>query len=263
MIAVGERINGMFLDVKKAIKKQDAGSIADLARRQLAAGATYLDINVGTAAADQEATMRWLVETVQAAVDAPITLDSQKLPVLQAGLDAHDGKRPVMLNSCSADPDALDTYIPLAKKHDASLITLTKDKTGVPQDVDTRILHAATIVQKAVEHDYAIDKLFIDPIILPIRVDQKQPDFLLQVMQQVRLISDPPPHLMMGLSNLSQGGAERHLINRTFLVMAIAAGLDSAIVDVFDTELMNAAITAEMLMNHHIYSDSFLKAARA
>jgi 5-methyltetrahydrofolate corrinoid/iron sulfur protein methyltransferase len=78
-------------------------------------------------------------------------------------------------------------------------------------------------------------------------------------MDQVKLLSDPAPHMTIGLSNLSQGASERNLINRIFLTMAIAHGLDSAIVDVCDQDLMNAVATAEMLMNRQIYSDSFLK----
>ena len=78
-------------------------------------------------------------------------------------------------------------------------------------------------------------------------------------MEQIRFLSDPAPHLTIGLSNLSQGASERSLINRIFLAMAISRGLDSAIVDVFDQDLMNVVATAEMLMNKQIYSDSFLK----
>lgn len=264
MIAIGERINGMFRDVKKAIAKKDEAVIKDLAVRQTEAGAAYLDLNVGTAAEDQHAAMRWLVETVQSACDTPITLDSQKLDVTKAGLEAVDGRQ-IMINSTSGDPEKLDVYMPLALEHDAALVALTMDSRGVPQNIETRVEIAGTIAMKALEHDLDTRKLFIDPIILPINVDQKQPAMLLDVCSQIRMLTDPPPHMTVGLSNLSQMAPQkemRELINRTFIVMAIAAGLDSAICDVFDTALMDAAITAEMVLNHQIYSDSFLKAAR-
>ena len=261
MITIAERINGMFLDVKKAIKEKNASIIHELAKRQTEAGATYLDINVGTAAADQLDAMRWLVETTQDAVKTPIAIDSQKLDVVKAGLEVV--KNEVMINSSQGEPEDLDIYIPLAKKHNAALRCLTMNKDGVPQDVDTRVEIAATIVGKVMEHGMDMDKVFIDPIILPVNVDQKQPGYMLEVFSQIKLLSDPQPHITVGLSNFSQGTKEKSLLNKTMLIMAVAAGLDTALLDVLDTDLMDAGICAEMVLNKQIYSDSFLKAARS
>ena len=261
MIAVAERINGMFLDVKKAIQRKDPGAIIDLAQRQTEEGAGYLDINVGTAAEDQQAAMRWLVETVQGACSTPIALDSQKLSVIRAGLEVCDG-RGLMINSVSGDDEKLDKYMPLAVEHNAALVCLTMNVEGVPQNVETRVEIAMNIVAKAMEHGMDLPKVFIDPIVLPVTVDQKQPGFLCQVIQQLKFLSDPPPSTIVGLSNVSQGTSERHLINRIALVMLQAYGLDAAIIDVLDTEIMDAAITADMLLDRMIYSDSYLKAAR-
>lgn len=260
MIPIGERINGMFNDVKKAIMEKDAAVIHDLARRQTEAGAKFLDCNVGTAAADQEATIRWLVGEIQNAVQTPIAVDSQKLDVVKAGVEACEV--PAMINSVSGDEDKLRTYIAYALEKDASLVTLTMDRRGVPQDVHTRMEIAAQIITTAMEMGLDMDKLYLDPIIIPVNVAQDQPDKLLEVIQQIRMLADPPPHITIGLSNISQGTSQRALINRTFLTMAVGAGLDSAIVDVLDTDLMDAWITAEMLLNKQIYSDSFLKAGR-
>ncbi len=240
MITIAERINGMFRDVKNAIKDKNASVIQEIAKKQTEAGATYLDINVGTAAADQLDAMRWLVEVTQEAVDTPIAIDSQKLEVVKAGLEVVKNK--VMINSSQGEPEELDTYIPLAKEHNAALICLTMNKAGVPQNVDTRVEIAATIVEKATEHGIDMDKIFIDPIILPVNVDQKQPGYMLEVFNQVKFLSDPPPHITVGLSNFSQGTKEKHLLNRTMLVMAIAAGMDTALLDVLDKDLMDAAI---------------------
>jgi 5-methyltetrahydrofolate corrinoid/iron sulfur protein methyltransferase len=261
MIAVGERINGMFLDVKQAVQDHDPEPIADLARKQTEAGAGYLDINVGTAAEDKEATMAWLVQTVQEACDTPIAIDSQKLDVIKAGLEVCDG-RDVMINSCSGDDDKLDTYIPLANEHNAALVALTMNVDGVPQNVETRVEIGMNIVAKAMEHGMDTSKVFIDPIILPVTCDQKQPRFLIEVIAQLKLLADPAPSTIVGLSNISQGASERSLINRIFLVMLQAAGLDAAIVDVLDTPLMDASITADMLLDKMIYSDSYLRSAR-
>ena len=150
MITIGERINGMFTDVKNAIKNRDARVVQELAQRQTDAGATYLDVNVGTAAADQLDAMKWLVEVIQEKVKTPIALDSQKLDVIKAGLEVI--KNDVMINSVQGDPETLDIYMELAKKHNAALICLTMNKDGVPQNVDTRVEIAVTIVEKATEH---------------------------------------------------------------------------------------------------------------
>ena len=269
MIAIGERINGMFTDVKEAIAAKNPAPIADLARRQTEAGAAYLDINVGTAAADQEGTIRWLVEIAQKAVKTPLCLDSQKPAVIRAGLSVCDTARGVLLNSTplskKSDPEVLAKYVAMAQESGGSLIALTMDAGGVPQNVDRRVEIAAEILTKCMEAGLTPDRIFIDPIILPVNVPgaQEQPGNILAAMDQIRLMSDPPPHITMGLSNLSQGTAERSLINRVFLAMALTHGCDSAIVDVLDEKLVDVVATAEMLTNKQIYSDSFLKAYRS
>ncbi len=267
MILIGERINGMFTNVKNAIANKDAKVVQELAVKQTEAGAAYLDVNVGTAAADQEGTMQWLVETIQEVCSTPLSLDSQKPAVIAAGLKMINAENGVILNSTplnkKSDEEVFDKYVDMAESAGpkASIIALTMDKNGVPQDIDTRVAIAADIVSKAMDRGFDTQRLFIDTIVLPVKVPdaQAQPGNILTAMDQIRYLSDPAPHLTVGLSNLSQGATERSLINRIFLTMAISRGLDSAIVDVFDQPLMNAVATAEMLMNRQIYSDSFLK----
>ncbi len=267
MILIGERINGMFKDVKQAIADKNKKVIQDLALRQTAAGAAYLDVNVGTAAADQEGAIQWLIETIQEACSTPLSLDSQKPAVIAAGVKVINAENGLILNSTplnkKSDEEVFDKYVEMAESAGpkANIIALTMDKNGVPQDVDTRVEIAAQIISRAMERGFDAQRLFIDPIVLPVKVPnaQVQPGNILAAMDQIKYLSDPAPHMTVGLSNLSQGATERSLINRIFLTMAIAHGLDSAIVDVCDQELMNAVATAEMLMNRQIYSDSFLK----
>ncbi|HEW79090.1 MAG TPA: methyltetrahydrofolate--corrinoid methyltransferase [Phycisphaerales bacterium] len=267
MILIGERINGMFTDVKQAIADKNKQIIQDLAKKQTEAGANYLDVNVGTAAADQLGTMQWLVETIQETCSTPLSLDSQKPDVIAAGLKVLNADNGVILNSTplnkKSDEEILDKYIEMAEQAGpkAGIIALTMDKNGVPQDTDTRVAIAAEIVQKAMEKSFDAQRLFIDPIILPVKVPnaQAQPGNILAAVEQIKYLADPAPHMTIGLSNLSQGTEERSLINRIFLAMAISRGLDSAIVEVLDEKLMNVVATAEMLMNKQIYSDSFLK----
>ncbi len=220
MFLIGERINGMFEDVKRAIADKDKKVIQDLATKQAAAGASYLDVNVGTAAADQEGTMQWLVETIQEVCSLPLSLDSQKPNVIAAGLKSINPENGVLLNSTplnkKSDEEVFDKYVDMAKQAGpkAEIIALTMDKNGVPQDTDTRVAIAAEIVQKAMENDFDIQRIFIDPIILPVKVPnaQTQPGNILAAMEQIRYLSDPAPHMTIGLSNLSQGTNERSLI---------------------------------------------------
>ncbi len=268
MILIAERINGMFTDVKRAIAEKDKKVIQELAKKQTDAGATYLDVNVGTAAADQEGTMQWLIESIQETCTTVLCLDSQKPDVIAAGLKVINAENGVILNSTplnrKTDDEILDKYIEMANQAGpkSSIIALTMDKNGVPQDVDTRVAIAAEIVSKSQDLGFDAQRLFIDPIVLPVKVPnaQVQPINILTAMDQIRMLCDPAPHMTVGLSNLSQGATERSLINRVFLAIAISHGLDSAIVDVFDQDLVNVVATAEMLMNKQIYSDSFLKA---
>jgi 5-methyltetrahydrofolate corrinoid/iron sulfur protein methyltransferase len=268
MILIAERINGMFSDVRQAVAEKNKKIIQDLAKKQTDAGAGYLDVNVGTAAADQQAAMQWLVETIQQTCSTPLCLDSQKPAVIAAGLKVANTGPGILLNSSplnrKTDEEILDKYIEMAKNAGpkAGIIALAMDKNGVPQDTDTRVAIAAEIVSKAIEVGFDTQRLFIDPIVLPVKVPnaQTQPANVFAAMDQIRILAEPPPHITVGLSNISQGAAERSLINSVFLAMAVSHGLNSAIADVFDEKLMNVLATAEMLMNKQIYSDSFLKA---
>ena len=136
------------------------------------------------------------------------------------------------------------------------------DRSGVPADMMRRIEMAAKIVTKAVEYGISAEDLFIDPIVLPVNVAQTQGVEVLESIREFRHLCVPAPNTVVGLSNVSQGTKVRNLVNRTFLVMAIANGLSAAILDPLDKELMDAMITAELILNKNIYCDSFLDACR-
>lgn len=260
MYVIGERINGMFEDVKAAIRGKDPAVIQDLAKRQLAAGATALDVNVGPAVSDSQGAMLWLAETIRAVTDAPLALDTAKWDVMLAVAPRVPGAK--VLNSSKADPEIATQYIGLAKETGSALIGLTLDADGVPGNVEKRVELGAQLITLAMEGGLPLDRVFIDPIILPVNVGPKNPSHCMDAISQLRAFADPPPHLVLGLSNVSQRCSNRGLINRTYLAMAIAHGLDAAIMDPLDTELMNAAITAELLQGKMIYCDSYLQAAR-
>ena len=146
MFVIGERINGMFTDARKAIEKRDKVAVQKLADSQLRAGANALDVNVGPTKGKAVENMCWLVETIQEATPAPICIDTPKFEVMSEALKVC--RNPAIMNSSKASSADLDRYVPLAVKHKARLIALTIDESGVPNDVDRRVMMGATIVDQ-------------------------------------------------------------------------------------------------------------------
>jgi len=258
MFVIGERINGMFKKVKKAIEAKDKGPIQELALRQLEAGADALDVNVGPTRGKAIDNMLWLVETIQEVTDATLCIDTPKFDVMKAALEA--ARNATIINSTKASEAELDRYVPLAVETGSKLVALTIDETGVPSDVDGRVAMGATIVTKAMEHGLAMTDLFIDPVILPVNVAPKVPAAVMGAIAQLKYVSDPPPNFIIGLSNVSQNCKEHSLLNSIFVAMCIGAGLNAAIMDALDMNVMNAAITAEVLLEKQLYCDDYIAA---
>jgi len=260
MLIIGERINGMFKDVRQAIRDRDASTIQRLAREQVAAGAGALDVNVGPASADAAGAMKWLVETIRQVTKAPLAIDTTKRDAMLAGLElAGPGS---VINSTTGQQEKLDVFLPMAVEHGASIIGLTIDEKGVPRDETGRVEIALKIVAAAAEAGIEPDRVYIDAIILPMNCMQENPGHVFKTVRECKMLSDPAPKTVIGLSNVSQGTTKRELVNRICLVMAIAAGLDAAVADALDTELMDAMITAELLLSKQIYCDDYLVAWR-
>lgn len=260
MIIIGELINGMYKDVGRAIANKEVDIIQLLASDQVKAGASVLDVNTGPYSKNPKDDMKWLVESIQSVADVSLALDSTKVDVIEEGLKLV--KKRAIINSTSADDDKMSKIFDLAKRYNAQVIGLTMDKSGVPNSKEKRIELAATIVAKAMEYGINTDDLYLDPIVLPVNVAQTQGAEVLEALREFRLLCDPAPQTTVGLSNVSQGTKTRSLINRTFVTMAIANGLTSAILDPLDKDLMDALITAELILNKNIYCDSFLDAYR-
>ncbi len=263
MIIFSERINGMYRDVRKAINERDKQVVQELVREQVAGGADVLDINLGPTRGDAAENFVWLAQTVNEVTDKPISLDSAKPKLLAEAVPKVKQALPdvkLVLNSCTAAPENMEQLIPVAAENGASIIGLTMDREGVPGDVEKRIECGATFLMTAMEMGIEPDDVYIDPIILPVNVASKQPANVMEAIRQLSLVNDPPPHFILGLSNVSQKCLMNHLINRTYLVMAIAAGLDAAIMDAADKELVEAAVSAEVLLDKHLYSDDYIKA---
>jgi 5-methyltetrahydrofolate corrinoid/iron sulfur protein methyltransferase len=256
MIIIGERINGMFKDIAKAIRERDPAPVQEWARRQEKNGARYLDLNVGPSSAEPVEAMQWLVEVTQAVSDLPLALDSTKYDAIEAGLKLC--KRPAMINSVTAEADKMDRVFTMAAQYGAEVICLAMNEAGIPKDAESRVALAMELVATADAYGISPDMLYIDPLVLPCNVAQDHGKEVFETLRQIKLLSDPPPKTTVGLSNISQGTKNRELINRNFAVMAMACGLDSAIADACDDELMAAVATARIIMNMDIYCDSFV-----
>jgi 5-methyltetrahydrofolate corrinoid/iron sulfur protein methyltransferase len=256
MIIIGERINGMFKDIARAIKEKDPGPVQEWARKQEYNGAHYLDINVGPSSPNPVEAMQWLVEVTQEASELPLCLDSTKYDAIEAGLKLC--KRPAMINSVPAEMPKMERVFSMAAEHNSEVIALAMNEEGIPKDADSRIGLAAELVATADAFGITPDMLYIDPLVLPCNVAQDHGPEVLRTLREIKLISDPAPKTVVGLSNVSQGTKNRELINRTFAVMAMANGLDAGIVDANDDELMAAIASARIILNMDIYCDSYV-----
>lgn len=262
MLLIGERINGMFKDIREAILNKDPSPIYDWAIKQQEAGAHYLDINTGPTveAKDQPKVMEWMVNICNEASILPCCIDSTNPEAIEAGCKANQHGK-VMINSTHADQWKMDLYLPMAAKYNASIIGLSMNEKGVPKSAEDRTALAMEIVVNADMHGVPMEDLYIDPLMLPANVAQEHGPEVLEALRQIKILA-PGIKTTLGLSNSSQRCANRYLINRTFLIMCMACGLDSAIADVMDSELVDAVATANILLNKDIYCDSFLKTFR-
>lgn len=258
MIVVGERINGQFPQVAKAIDSKDVKFIQDLAHEQVDGGAHLLDINTGPGREDAAEAMTWLVKTVQDAVDVRLCIDTPSLKVQQAGLSSC--KREAMINSTTAEQKRMDKFFPLAAEHNAEIVCLTINEKGIPNSVEGRTEIAMLLLATAMDKGVSPEKMYLDPVVLPISAAQAQCPSLCEAITAFRTLNTPPPKTIVGLSNVSSGAEERSLLNRTYLAMLLGRGLDAAIVDPNDVELMKVVKAAEVLLNQRLYAHSFLRA---
>lgn len=260
MFIIGELINGMYKNIGNAIKEKNKAVIQKCALDQVNSGADALDVNCGPASRQPVSDIAWLVEVIQEVTDKALALDSSNPKVIEAGLKV--AKNKAIINSTTADADKLDILVPMAKQYNTKLIGLTISSKGIPHNKDQRLELAATIVATCSDKGFPVEDLYLDPIVLPVNVAQAQMNDILESIREFKIISKPSPKTIVGLSNVSQGTEARSLVNRTFLVMAAAFGLDAAILDPEDKDLIDAVITAELILNKHIYCDSYLQAYR-
>jgi 5-methyltetrahydrofolate corrinoid/iron sulfur protein methyltransferase len=239
MLIIGENIHIISPRVKQAIEERDAGAIQDYAVRQVEAGAGMLDLNIGPQRKQGPEVMSWIVDVVQDVTDVPLSLDTTNIAAMEAGLKRC--RRPAMLNSASADPERLTPIMELAARYDARVIALTMGVEGIPTTADGRAAIAMEQLLPAAEAaGVPIPNVFLDPLVLTVSGNQDVAPVAVDSIRIFKQLADPAPTTVVGLSNVSNGcdPSARPLINRTYLMMLLAAGLDAAIADPLDRAQM-------------------------
>jgi 5-methyltetrahydrofolate corrinoid/iron sulfur protein methyltransferase len=257
MLVISERINGLFTKVGKAIDDRDAETIKHMAIEQVKLGANILDVNTGPGRDDEPEALAWMVNILQEVVDVPLSIDTPNPQAMEAGLKAC--KRKAMMNSTTAEQKKMETLFPLAKEYDAEIFCLTLDEKGIPNDADKRNELAMLMIATAMGYDILPDSIYLDPLILPVGAAQDQGQKVIDAIHMFKILSDPAPKTVVGLSNISNGAKERSLLNRTYLAMLMGVGLTAAIMDPYDLELMKIAKTGDILLNKKLYAHDYLQ----
>jgi len=237
MILIGESINVMSKTLRPAMRNREAKPIQDMAIAQQEAGADYHDLNIGPAKRGGPEMMAWLVETIQGVSDLPLFLDTSNVQAMEAGLKAHKGQ--AVINSISCRPERMDALLPLAKQYDACFVGLLIGVEGIPRDDDERAMLAAEMQARMAAEEIPEERVFFDPIVLPVSSQQDQLQTCTAFMSMLHDLI-PGCRATCGLSNVSNGAPTnlRPILDQTYLAILQRFGIDSAIVNIFEKELV-------------------------
>lgn len=260
MIIVGELINASRKAIGAAIESGDAESIKKTAREESEAGSDYIDVNAGIFVGKEPEYLTWLVQNVQESVEKPCAIDSPDPNAVEAALAVHKGV--AMINSISLEKDRYEKLMPVIAGTDLKVVALCMSDEGMPETTDQRMAIADKLVNQLVQHHIPLDNIYVDPLVQPISTNTS---FGLQFLDAVAGIKAAFEgiHTMCGLSNISYGLPVRKFMNQTFMVMAIAKGLDGAIINPMDKKMMANIIAAEALVGKDRFCMNYLKAFRA
>lgn len=267
MLIVGERINtsrtikGVRV-IEAAVVARDAAAIADLARQQFEAGATYIDINCGTLTAGEPEALAWLTRVVQEAVAAPISFDSPNAAALDLALGVYNpANGQPLVNSITAETERWAQVLPFVLKYKAKVIALAMDDTGIQADPDTRFAVAHKLVGDLVAAGVPVDDIYVDPLTFPIGTGDEVAVAMFDIITRI-MAAYPGVHTIAGLSNVSHGMPARKLLNQAMTVLAMGAGLDAGIIDPNDRQLMGLIAASEALLGRDEYCMNYITLAR-
>ncbi len=259
MKIIGEKINGTRKTVAAAIANRDAGFIQNLAKRQVEGGAHWLDVNAGTHPDREADDLLWLIDLIQAVTEVPLCLDSANPRALTAALSAV--KKTPLINSISGEPDRLKDVLPIVAQHGCEVIALCMDGKGIPVDVEGRMAVARKLFEATRAASVPDEQVYVDALVMTIATNTDAARATLDTIRAVRA-EFPQAHISLGLSNVSFGLPARSLVNRTFLTLAIAAGMDTAIIDPNDRELKAALFATDLLLGHDKHCLNYTRAYR-
>jgi 5-methyltetrahydrofolate--homocysteine methyltransferase len=261
VIIIGERINSSRKQIYEAMRSRNAELLQKEALIQYEAGANYIDCNAAALGVDEEPqALSWAVSVVQDVVEVPICIDSPNPEAIANALKVHRGR--ALINSITAEALKMQKLVPLAVEWKARVVALCMDDNGIPKGVEERLRIAERLVETLTTAGISEDDIFIDPLVLPIGVDNQVGLIVLESIAQLRERFEGV-HIVIGLTNISHGMPQRRWLNRSFLVMAMAHGLDSVICDPTDKALMALMIASETLLGLDEFCMRYINAARS
>ena len=262
MIIIGERINSTRRAIQEAIKDRNAALIAKEARSQIDAGADFIDVNCAVTSGDELQDIDWVLSVVQSEIpDVSICIDSPSHRAIERALSVYRAKGSVMVNSITAEEARIKNILPIAIKYKTKLIALTMDERGMPETAKDRFEIAKKIFERVRRDGFNTADLYFDPLVRPISTEPQQAKEFLGSIKLIKALGDVKT--ICGLSNVSFGLPNRSLINSTFLSMAIALGLDAAIIDPLDKNMVSSLRSANALLGMDEYCGEYIKAFRA
>jgi 5-methyltetrahydrofolate--homocysteine methyltransferase len=261
MLFIGESINGTIQKVGQAILGRDESFLKELAKTQFDCGAQMLDVNAGVAGGNELKDLPWVVEIVQKDVPLPLMLDSANPEALKAALSVYRHSDPPILNSISGEEEKWNRLYPLIVEKRCKVVVLLMDDQGIPKTMEERIAVAKRLFERLTGGGIPSENIYFDPLSLSVAVEPDAGMTTLETIKSLRSnFSDS--HIICGVSNVSMGLPGRRLINRTFLTMAIHAGLDTLLIDVRDQVLLSSIYAGKVLINQDPYCLEYLKAYR-
>ena len=254
---VGERINPTGKKrLQQALRDGDSAYPCAQAVAQAEAGAQVLDVNAGLPGIDEAATLEQLVKDLQAITDLPLQLDSSNPEALSRALRIYNGKP--IVNSVNGEQKTLDTILPLCKKYGAAVVGLALDEHGIPADAEGRFAIAKRIAAAANAAGIPNDDIYIDCLTLTASAQQEGAVQTLEALTRCK--KELGVRTVLGVSNISFGLPCRGYLNTTFLTMAMAAGLDLAIMNPNTPEMMAAVRAYRVLTSQDKQSSDYVAA---
>jgi 5-methyltetrahydrofolate--homocysteine methyltransferase len=259
-VIIGERINPTGR--KKFQEQLRAGDLSQIeidVQQQVEGGADVLDVNMGVPLTDEPDLLSRAIKLVQTKTDLPICIDSSVIEALEAGLKAYEGK--ALVNSMTGEDDRMELILPLVKEHKAVIMALSNDETGIPATAQERLVITEKIVRTIEKYGIPLEDLVIDPLAMTVGAD---PEAVKITLETIHLIKEKfGLNMSMGASNVSFGLPNRHAVNASFLPMAMAAGLTSAIMDARTKEIGTSVRAADLLLGNDPWGGNWISAFRA